>query len=334
MNVAVETVQQILHATDATITRVYLSVFRERSGLLSFMFHALFRDEREMTLGHIAPMDRVTVTLLRRLIEYYLPQGYQFVSPADLISGLDPAGKYAMITFDDGYFNNTLALPVLEQHKVPAVFCIATDNIRQNKCFWWDVFYREHMKKGTSRSQLDRELARLKSLRTDQVEARLTEQFGAGVFEPRSDIDRPFSPSELRDFAHHPYVHLGNHTAGHAILTNYTPDQVRAQVGGAQDALREMTGVTPLAIAYPNGAYNQNILNICGELGLRVGLTVRPQKNRLPLNPDSARLLRLGRFCPHGQTPIVAQCRTYRSDLQIYGSFRAGYLRLVGSQSD
>lgn len=334
MNAAVGTVQKVLHATDAAITRLYLSAFQERSGLVSFMFHALFRDEREMALNHIAPMDRITVALLRRLVEYYLEQGYRFVSPADLVDGLDPGGRYAMITFDDGYYNNTLALPVLEAYKVPAVFCIATDNVRQNKCFWWDVFHREHAEKGTSRQRFDSEVAELKSLRSGDVEARLIEWFGAGAMAPRSDIDRPFSPPELREFARHPCVHLGNHTAGHAILTNYTLEQARAEIAGAQDALREMTGITPLAIAYPNGAYNPDILNACGELGLKVGFTVRPQKNRLPIDSRSRQLLRLGRFCPTGRSPIVTQCRTYRSDVQLYGSFRAGYLRLIGAQPD
>lgn len=334
MNAAIEAVQGILHATDAAITRLYLSAFHERSGLLSFMFHGLFQDEREMGLNHIAPMDRTTVTLLRQLVEYYLQHGYRFISPLDVINGLDPTGQYAMLTFDDGYFNNTLTLPVLEEHKVPAVFCIATDNVRDNKCFWWDVFYREHTARGTPRPQFDHELASMKSLRTDQVEAQLKAQFGADVFVPRSDIDRPFSASELRDFARHPYVHLGNHTAGHAILTNYTLEEARAQIAGAQASIREMTGVTPVAIAYPNGAYNHGILDICSELGLKIGLTVRPEKNRLPLSPDSPRLLRLGRFCPRGETAIEPQCRTYRSDVQLYGSFRAGYLRLLGAQAD
>jgi hypothetical protein len=39
--------------------------------------------------------------------------------------------------------------------------------------------------------------------------------------------------------------------------------------------------------------------------------------------------MRLGRFSTHGGTPILTQCRTYRSDVLLYGLFRDGYLRLV-----
>ena len=85
----------------------------------------------------------------------------------------------------------------------------------------------------------------------------------------------------------------------------------------------------PRAIAYPNGAWNGQVERICDELGLKVGFTVRPSKNTLPIDPDSPSALRLGRFAPHDEIPIEVQCRTYRSDLLLYGPLRAGYLRLA-----
>ena len=41
-----------------------------------------------------------------------------------------------MLTFDDGYYNNHLALPVLEEFDVPALFFISTNHVKQQKCFW------------------------------------------------------------------------------------------------------------------------------------------------------------------------------------------------------
>jgi hypothetical protein len=39
--------------------------------------------------------------------------------------------------------------------------------------------------------------------------------------------------------------------------------------------------------------------------------------------------LRLGRFALHDGIPIGTQCRTCRSDLLLYATFRAGYLKLL-----
>ncbi|HWE03262.1 MAG TPA: polysaccharide deacetylase family protein [Tepidisphaeraceae bacterium] len=325
-------IQQLVRGTDALVARLYLSVFRERDAIVPFLFHSLFRDEREIALNVVDPLQRTTVAQFRQFIEYYLAHGYRFISPADLSAGLSPGGKYALVTFDDGYFNNTLALPILEELRVPAVFFISTNHVRENKSYWWDVLYRERTAEGIAPRKIWREGVSFKNLRADQIESELSRRFGPRAFVPRGDIDRPLNPAELRDFAAHPFVHIGNHTANHAILTNYTLEQARAEVVAAQDALREMTGRAPIAIAYPNGAHSDSIVELCGQIGLKIGFTVRPEKRALPLETAPASMLRLGRFMPHGETPIVSQCRTYRSDVLFYGMFRDGYLRLHRGQ--
>jgi peptidoglycan/xylan/chitin deacetylase (PgdA/CDA1 family) len=326
-------IQKFVRGADAAVARAYLALRAERNALMPFLFHSLFRNQQEIDRNVVEPLERTTVAQFRQLVEYYLGHGYQFVSPADLSRGLAPDRRYALITFDDGYYNNTLALPVLEEFKVPAVFFISTNHVRRNKCFWWDVYYRQRLAEGATRRQIYRETVGLKGMKTREIERMLVGRFGDGALEPRCDVDRPFTPAELRQFARSPYVHLGNHTADHAILTNYSPAEVREQVEGAQRALEEMTGVTPTAIAYPNGAHDRAIVQACAEAGLKIGVTVRPHKTALPVKAGWEGMLRIGRFGPSGDAPIVAQCRTYRSDLQLYGAFRAGYLRLLRGQS-
>ena len=252
----ISTIQKLVGAADGVIASAYLSLFNERGGLRAFLFHSLFRDEREIALHQVDPLQRTTVAQFRAFIEYYLGHDYQFVSANDILGGLRPDGKYALISFDDGYFNNTRALPLLREYKVPAVFFISTNNVRENKSFWWDVLYRERHAQGATAQQIYRDCVGLKRKTTEEIEAELKHRFGADAFQPRGELDRPFTPAELRDFAREPHVHLGNHTANHAILTNYTPDEARSQIRAAQDSLAEMTGVRPTAIAYPNGSFD------------------------------------------------------------------------------
>jgi peptidoglycan/xylan/chitin deacetylase (PgdA/CDA1 family) len=337
----VNVIQRMVRSTDATVARVYLSLFRERSALISFLFHSLFRDEREMSLNLINPLQRTTVPQFRQLIEYYLSHGYRFIRPDELLDDRGPDGKCVLLTFDDGYYNNVLALPVLEEYGVHALFFVSTEHVLRNKCYWWDVVYRERMAEGATRRRANRDALAMKSLRTEQIEEELTRRFGPAAFTPRGDIDRPFTPAELRDFARSPYVHLGNHTANHAILTNYDPEAVRDQLRRAQEALRDMTGVTPVAVAYPNGAFSDAVVDACRDVGLRLGFTTRPQKCPLPLGGGvngngngngHADRFHLSRFIPHGEAPIVAQCRTCRSDFTVYSRFRDLYLKLARPQ--
>lgn len=328
-----DAIQQLIRATDAVVAKAYLKLFRERNALMAFLFHSLFRNEAEIAQNLVDPLQRTTVAQFRQFIEYYLENGYRFVSPADVLAGLSPQGRYALVTFDDGYFNNVLALPVLEEYRVPAVFFISTNHVREGKCFWWDALFRERTGQGASHRRIKAEALEFKSLTSEQIEEQLLARFGPDTLRPRGDIDRPFTPAELREFARSPRVHLGNHTANHAILTNYSTGQVRDQITGCQQALREMTGLQPSAIAYPNGANNGDIVRTCGEIGMKIGFTIRPEKIPIPVAGNDDSMLRLGRFCPHGEGPMLRQCRTYRSDLLLYGLFRDGYLRLRRGQT-
>ena len=325
-------IQRILRSTDAAVAGAYLSMFRERDALLPFLFHSLFENDEQMALDVIDPLERTTVARFRQLVEYYLANGYRFVAPEQLIEGLPARGKFALLSFDDGYYNNRLALPVLEEHNVPAAFFISTEHVRLGKCYWWDVLHRERTARKTPEPEIDRERRRLKRMRTEDVEAYLLDQFGRDALTPRGDIDRPFTVDELRAFARHPCVRIGNHTANHAILTNYPDEEARRQVIAAQEWLTKEIGVRPTAIAYPNGGSNDAVVRACREVGLKLGFTVRPRKSPLPLDARPDGLLRLGRFTPHAECGMDVQCRTYRSDLQLYGTFRSGYLKLRGRE--
>ena len=326
----VSALRRILRSADAAVAAAYLSVFRERDGLVPLLFHSLFRDESQIAQNVVDPLDRTTVARFRGVAEYFLSHGYRFVTPENVLAGLPPDGKYAMLTFDDGYFNNTLALPVLEELSVPATFFISADHVRLGKCFWWDVLYRERLARGATERQIYREGQHLKRLPSEQIEQDLKGWFGDGCLAPRGDVDRPFTPAELQQFARHPLVRIGNHTANHAILTNYAPGDARRQVEAAQEWLEETTGVTAVSIAYPNGDHSDPVVNTCRDVGLKLGFTVRPRKTALPLNGSPDRLMRLGRFTPHAQGPVETQCRAYRSDLQLYDIFRTTYLKLRG----
>jgi len=272
-------------------------------------------------LGHIDPQQCTTVGDFAAVLEHFRAAGYRFVSPADVSSGLDPSARHVMVTFDDGYFNNVRALPVMKRCDVPTTFFISTGHVRDGRCFWWDVLYRERSARGASLAQIRAEGAALKRLPYAQIEEELAQHFGSGATKPRGDVDRPLTAAELREVARDPLVHLGNHTRDHAILTRCQRRDVEQQIAGAQEDLREMAGVTPMMIAYPNGDTTVDVVAAARRAGLTLGVTVHPAKNGLPLAVDSDSAMRLGRFTPNGgnRAGISAQCRSFRSDVSLRG---------------
>jgi peptidoglycan/xylan/chitin deacetylase (PgdA/CDA1 family) len=301
-------IKQGLHAIDD----VAVAVDRRANGidcLVNVLFHSLYETPAQLGRGELAPNQNVTVADFRGFVEEMLESGYTVVSPAQIDAGLKPGGRYLAITFDDGYFNNALALDVLEQFRVPAMFFVSTDHISQNKAFWWDAFSRELSRSGVSQSMQKAEIDRLKNMTPEGIDAFLYQRFGPSVFKPFGDIDRAFTAEELQQFALNPWVHLGNHTRNHAILTNCTPEVMASQIQACQDALADMVGYRPIAIAYPNGNCSPEAVTAAVAAGLHLGFTVTPQRPRLPL--DSNNRMTLGRFLFHGGQDIRRQCRLF-----------------------
>lgn len=320
-------IRETLLALDRLIARSPLAMGNEEGVLLSFLFHSLYKGADEPRSGVVDPQQGITIDMFRRFIEHFQKHSYTFVSFADVAQGLRPGGKYVLVTFDDGYYNNVRALPVLAEFHVPAVLLVSTGYVREGKAFWWDVVKRETLKRSISLEHACGLLLGLKRLRTAEAEMQLRDLFGADSLRPMSDVDRPFTPAELRDFANHPLISLGNHTSDHAILPNYTAAEVFAQIQGAQDDIRAMTGKTADVIAYPNGDESPAILDVAKSVGICFGLSVNPGRNRLPLRPGSREAMTLKRFTLRGDSAIEPQCRMSRSGLSLYRSARSMKLK-------
>lgn len=287
-----------------------------------FNFHGLFCNKKEVDQNVVDPQTWITTDQFRQFVEYYLKHNYAFVSPDDILQGLGDDKKYVMITFDDGYYNNKYALPILKKYHIPALFFISTNHIQQNKCFWWDVLYRERIKSGTSKKDILHEQNQLKSKTSEEIEQYLIEKFGEESFRPKSDIDRPFTTSELKDFSKEKYVFLGNHTSNHAILTNYSSNETKSQIIDAQKFIHKITGINPTAISYPNGNYSDEIINISKDIGIQLGITVEYRKNKLPIDYQIDNCMNLGRFDLSGSNNIINQCKLFRSDILLYVCFQ------------
>lgn len=308
-------VERLLYSFDEALASLTQRIATEENSLVSFLFHGLFAGPEQLTSGVVDPQQGITVDMLRRLVRHFKAQPYHFVSPDEILNGLPLGGKYILLTFDDGYFSNSLALPVLEEFDVPAVFFISTAHIKEQKSFWWDAVYREYSRKSVA--EMGRYVSAFKRLKTRDVESHLIETMGDSALRPISDLDRPFSQRELAEVSRHKNVYLGNHTRDHAILSNYSAMEIREQIMMAQQDLKEMTGRDASIIAYPNGNSSPEIRQVARECGFLLGLGVKPGRNSLPLKPGSDQAMNLKRVILWGNRDIDQQCRVSRSKLSL-----------------
>ena len=306
---------------DKFFAEYYVRLWGERTGCLSaFLFHGLFRDQKECRNEIVDIQQCITVKHFEAFIEYFLDQGYLFVGQNDILKGLDPQKNHVLITFDDGYYNNTYAVDILKKFQVPAIFFISTSYILEQKAFWWDVIARERGKQGASREKISREQNFLKTKKSAELENYLIDQFGPNALKTIGDVDRPLTVAELKNLSRQPFVEIGNHTSGHAILTNYSYDAAKDEMRQAQNHLQEITGSRPIAVAYPNGNFSDEIIAAAQDVGFKIGITTLEGKNYLPL--PNGELFCLKRFTLWGDGRFVGECDRTRSDFQLKSSLK------------
>lgn len=284
-----------------------LNFKKETNRLMIFYFHGVYESTSQKELNHIDPQNNITVQQFSEFIDYFLHHKYVFINPEGLEKNIHKEGSYVMITFDDGYFNNTLAIEVLNKYQIPATFFVTTRNVIENKSFWWDIIYKYRTQENANLTTIRKEQSFLKDYKYNYIESYIKENFGNMADKPWSDIDRPFSIQELKHIAQNPLVSIGNHTHNHTILTKYSEEEIRTEFSTSNKLLSDITGSAPISVAFPNGDFNNLILNIAEEIGFRYAFTTQNQINLLP-QPDQ-KMMHLNRF----------MAKT--TNIETYGSF-------------
>jgi len=309
---------------DHFCSRVQLRFGERRGSLITIFVHGLYLDAAEIERDLAYPQQCLTVEHLERAIRYFQSVGYRFVSPPEIINGLAVDGRHVLLTFDDGYFNNQRALPLMEAHGVPALFFVPARMIRDGTAYWWDELYRTRRRQGRSQEEAFLEIHRHAGRRTAEVQNQFTQELGVREFRAVSDVDRLFTPEELRSLASHPLVFIGNHGCDHEFLPAYSAAEAREAIGESQKIIQEITGKPSLAIAYPVGAYSDEVLRLARDAGLRLGFGTGARKEFVAKLFHGSRNLRLGRHTLWGTggRSIETQCEFMRSDLHWHFRYR------------
>ena len=253
------------------------------------------------------------------MITYFREHGYRWVSAREIDAGLPTGGLHAHLTFDDGFANNLRLLEMLGREQAHATIFPSAHHVRDGKAFWWNVVYRERTRRGQE-AAVAAEIAALRAQTVEQVDDHLMREFGPNALEPVGDVDRPLTIDELREVAASPWIEIGNHTLDHAVLPLYPPAEADEQVGGAQAWLAEVLGEAPFVIAYPNGNADEGLAELAKRNGLRLGVTVVPARNEVPVS-EQARM-RLSRFRVVFDRRAGQRMRAVRSSVQLAAAAR------------
>jgi peptidoglycan/xylan/chitin deacetylase (PgdA/CDA1 family) len=225
----------------------------------------------------------------------FLKRWCDVIAPRDLeLARRDRRGRFALITFDDGYVDNfSEALPILQAHGICATFFLATGFIDRSRVPWWDEI--AWMTRACSPIVIAGEpwLARpiaIDPASPDAAILKLNQQFcriaaarreafldfvggATGRGRPGDEVAKSLwmTWDMIRQLGA-AGMELGGHTDNHVLLSEMPLCEQRNELETCCRRIEQETGVRPVAISYPYGArgsFNQSTRQSLQDLGIR-----------------------------------------------------------------
>ncbi|MBL0937507.1 MAG: polysaccharide deacetylase family protein [Gemmatimonadaceae bacterium] len=268
--------------------------------LAVLMLHR-FAVSRESTRGHSVNELRATLAQLRacgvRLLS--LDEALQeYSSGASTRSGGRPAVAF---TVDDGYRDFlSVALPAFEEFSCPVTCFVVPDVIDGKTWFWWDrldfVLRRLPMesleltvgdeqfevRRSSSEFAWQRPLVAMLKRRSEEFRAEflgaLQERTGVCPPETVPDEYRVMTWDEIRN-SELRGTRFGAHSMSHPVLSQCTPEDVRAQMIGSIERLRSEVRLPSTVFCYPYGLesdFGRREIDILRGYGINFAVSALP----------------------------------------------------------
>ncbi len=199
-----------------------------------------------------------------------------------------------VITFDDGYQDNLInAIPILEEHNLPATFFITSGYIGENKEFYQEalnrIFFLEKQIPKTLNikvNQIEHQYLELdqenqkkaaytalhKALRSEKNDTRksvikeLIDWSGA-CQKPLIDY-KNLTFSEIKQISQKSLFEIGAHSVNHPVLSGLNENKQRVEIVNSKIHLEKIIEKDVTSFAYPYGtidSYNVDTINILRE---------------------------------------------------------------------
>jgi peptidoglycan/xylan/chitin deacetylase (PgdA/CDA1 family) len=317
------------------------------------MYHGVVADDRSQRPDRSAGVvNRYGYNVpVRRFEEQvaYVARRCRAVSLDDVLEGRLSASRVnVLLTFDDGYENNyTRALPVLDKHRVPALYALPTGFVDGRQPLWNDVL--EHAVERSDRGEvtlewdgeeasfdlaspggragalvwLMRRAATCDPLRRSALLAGAGEALGvdgSGDAMFATPDYRPLDAEQIRELACGGLVELASHSVSHFMMARLPAELKRRELEESKRRIETLTGRPCRAFCVPGGSYDEELLDLAEELGYRAVLT----SDWGWADPSARTLDRCGifagydrhRFADEVHGPVVASLLTLRRALR------------------
>jgi len=285
------------------VTSLLLGKHR-KSFILSY--HHVLPEDDEM-ISFLQPGMYVTTKTFEQHIQY-LTEHYKII-PLDQLNDLNEENT-CIITFDDGWADNYYyAYPILKKYDIPATIFLTTNMVGAYNWPWpdkisyyvnkintfklndllcfliKDVFPAESeallnipkiLSSDNKKFLSEIIISLIKKLSDDKLSILIqeVEEFIGPMGEIITDQAPWLTWDKIIEMSEH-NIYFGPHTHNHVILTNVTTEKAENEIISSIQTLSSYFKSRPTIFSYPNGNYNDNIISILRDHGIRIAVTTR-----------------------------------------------------------
>ena len=210
----------------------------------------------------------------------FLNKHYKFISLDLLVDAIKNKNwsiipdNSIVVTIDDGHAGNFRLLETIIKYKIkPTIYC-CSDIIGTNRHFWWKELESnnvESFKKLTNSNRLNK--------------LKVKYDF---VNEKEYSTKQALSFSEIQILKEHSII--GSHTKSHPILTCCDNNEIRNEIINSKLQIESIIDYKCDHFCYPNGDYNEHVIDIVKESGYKSARTIDVGWNDIKTDPYKLRI--------------------------------------------
>lgn len=299
---------------------------------LIVMYHGVVRKtDFNLSVNHLSVDD------FEKQIKY-LATRFEIISLSEMFKSYREGvanKKQIAITFDDGYENNyTNAFPVLKKYNAPATIFVVTKMLEQpDYLLWYDLIDLVKQKLDISffknNAQLLDEKKRYMIMQAEgwsdfkskmklldiQEKELVIQRDSNEVKHALEGVDKEYrkllTTEQMSEMITSGLIEIGSHTHHHPNLDEISSEAAKNEIEQSKKILEQKLKVEIKSIAFPDGAYNEQTLQLCKQAGYENLLAV-DYKTASDSNDRNI----LPRFC-------ISNTTTPESNIfQIYRAFK------------
>lgn len=263
-------------------------VYNSKNGGTIFMYHGVDRNEsKRFNLRHVGK-DNFEQQIL------WMKKHFEVVPVEEFFEKRFTTDKYKIaLTFDDGFRNNfEYAYPILEKHQVPATIYVTGINNTEVDALWGDMVSLAQGMLNKPFVVSEREFSKENNGQFIERETGLTlsEVCKSSGFSFKRALDEALkhefdryqpelldywklmSDEEIKMLSKSEVVKVGSHAWYHNNLDQIELEAARKELVDAKAYLENLVQYEIKELAYPDGAYNGQLLDVATDVGYKYQL--------------------------------------------------------------